>query len=292
MDNKEEKQYLDLITNIIENGYQETSRNGETISIFGHMMKFSLKDGLIPILTTKKVAIKTCFEELMWFIRGQTDNSILNKKNVHIWDGNSTRTFLDSTGLHHLEDNDIGASYGYQWRHYGAEYLGCKENYDGKGIDQLQNIINDLKDEKKRTSRRLVITSWNPTQLNDMALPPCHMIMQFNVREGKYLSCALYQRSADVGLGVPFNIASYAFLTHILAKHCNLIAEEFIYFMGNCHIYMEHLEILKEQIVREPLPFPSIYIKERKENINDYEFTDIEWKEEYKSFGKMKMKMK
>lgn len=292
MENIEEKQYLQLIKNIIDKGTRENTRNGETISIFGNCMRFSLQDNQIPILTTKKVAIKTCFEELMWFIQGKTNNELLTSKNVHIWDDNSTREFLDSRNLFHLRENDLGPIYGHQWRHFNAPYTSCDEDYSNKGVDQLQNIINELKDEKKRSSRRLIMSAWNPCQIDEMALPPCHIICQFNVREGKYLSCAMYQRSADVGLGVPFNIASYSFLTHILSKHCGLIADEFVYFMGNCHIYVEHLETLKEQIKREPYTFPKISIKAKKNNIEDYCFDDIEWIEEYKSHGKIIMKMK
>ena len=292
MEYTEEKQYLQLIQNIIDKGSLEDTRNGKTWSIFGNCMRFSLQNGQIPILTTKKVAIKTCFEELMWFIQGKTDNRILKSKNVHIWDGNSTREFLHSRNLYHLNEDDLGPIYGHQWRHYNAPYITCNGDYTNKGIDQLQNIIYELKDETKRSSRRLIMVAWNPCQINEMALPPCHIMCQFNVREGKYLSCAMYQRSADVGLGVPFNIASYSFLTHILAKHCGLIADEFVYFMGNCHIYEEHLETLKEQVNREPYSFPKISIKMKKDNIEDYCYDDIEWIEEYKSYGKIIMKMK
>jgi thymidylate synthase len=156
----------------------------------------------------------------------------------------------------------------------------------------LQNLINQLKDEKQRNSRRLIITSWNPEQLDEMALPPCHVMMQFNVKSNKYLSCALFQRSGDVGLGVPFNIASYSFLTHILAKHCGLIADEFVYFLGNAHIYEEHLDILKIQILRKPNNFPKINIKNIHDKIEDYSIDDIEFIEEYVYHDILKMEMK
>lgn len=288
----EEHQYLDLIKNIIDNGTDENSRNGNTRSIFGNMMRFSLKDGIIPILTTKKVAIKTCFEELMWFIRGKTDNKLLQDKNVHIWDGNSTREFLDSRNLHHLQENDLGPVYGHQWRHFNAPYTDCNTNYNNMGVDQLAELLENLKDPVKRISRRHIISAWNPCQLNDMALPPCHIMMQFNVSMDKYLSCAMYQRSCDVGLGVPFNIASYSFLTHIIAKHCDLVAKEFVYFMGNCHIYNEHMDVLKEQIKREPLPFPKIKINNNHNMIENYSYDDIVWIEKYNSHDKIIMKMK
>jgi thymidylate synthase len=289
--NSEENQYINLIKNIIDNGTNEYSRNGNTQFIFGNMMRFSLKDGTIPILTTKKVAVKTCFEELMWFIKGQTNNKLLQDKKVHIWDANSTREFLDKNKLHHLQENDLGPVYGHQWRYFNAPYTDCNTDYTGKGIDQLAELIENLKDPVKRISRRHIISAWNPCQLNEMALPPCHIMMQFNVSEDK-LSCAMYQRSCDVGLGVPFNIASYSFLTHIIATHCNLVAHEFVYFMGNCHIYIEHMDMLKEQITREPLPFPKIKINTIHNMIEDYCYDDIIWIEKYNSHDKIIMKMK
>lgn len=289
--NTEEVQYIQLIKDIIDKGQIENTRNGNTQSLFGNTMRFSLRDGCIPILTTKRVAIKTCFEELLWFISGGTDNFLLQEKNVHIWDDNSTREFLDSRGLHERAVGDLGPIYGHQWRHYNAKYNDCHTDYHGLGVDQLQNVIDELKDPNKRSSRRLIVSAWNPCQLDEMALPPCHVMMQFNVRDNKYLSCALFQRSCDVGLGVPFNIASYAFLTHIVAAHCGLIADDFVYFMGNCHIYVDHLDALKQQLLREPLPFPKIHIKNIHENIDDYKYEDIEWINDYKCHSKISMKM-
>jgi thymidylate synthase len=288
----EEYQYMDLIEDIIENGSLEESRNGLTFSKFGHYMRFSLNDGILPIITTKKMAWRVCFEELFWFIRGCTDNRELQSKNVHIWDANSSRTFLDSRGLYSNMVGDLGPVYGFQWRHFNAEYKDCNKDHTGKGIDQLQYIIDQLKNPETRNSRRLIMTAWNPCQIDQMALPPCHILMQFHVRENRYLSCSLYQRSGDVGLGVPFNIASYAFLTHILAHHCDLEADEFVYFLGNAHIYEEHLDILKEQMKRCPFSFPRISLKNRKENIEDYSITDIEWIEPYLSHSPLKMEMK
>ena len=287
----DESQYINLIQDIIKNGSYETSRNGPTYSIFGNMMRFSLKDGQIPILTTKRVAWKTCFHELMWFIQGSTSNHLLLEKKVNIWCPNASREFLDSRGLQNLEEGDLGPIYGHQWRHFNAPYTNSSTDYTGKGVDQLQQLIEQLKDPLQHSSRRLIISAWNPEQLDEMTLPPCHILMQFNVKEGKYLSCSLYQRSGDVGLGVPFNIASYAFLTHILAIHCGLVADEFVYFLGNAHIYEEHLDVLKEQILREPLPFPKNRIKTKRDNIEDYCVDDIEFVEPYKSHGQVKMNM-
>jgi thymidylate synthase len=287
----EEVQYIQLIQSILEKGSDELTRNGEVRSIFGYFMRFSLKDGTLPLLTTKNTAWKACFKELMWFIGGKTDNQLLIDQNVHIWDANGNRAFLDSRGLSHLAENDLGPVYGHQWRHFNAPYETCHTDYTGKGIDQLANIIGALKDPAQRSSRRLVMSAWNPCQLDEMALPPCHILAQFNVREGKYLSCSLYQRSGDVGLGVPFNIASYSFLTHILATHCGLIAEEFIYCLGNAHIYKDHINALQEQIFREPYEFPKINIHTVRENIEDYVIDDITWITAYKHHPAIKMSM-
>jgi thymidylate synthase len=289
--NREEQQYLDLIKDTINNGSIEESRNGKTYTKFGNMMKFSLKNGKIPILTTKQVAWRVCFEELFWFIKGSTNNTELKEKNVNIWNDNSSREFLDSRGLYNLEENDLGPVYGHQWRHFNAEYFDCNSNYNGEGIDQLQYIIDQLKNPETRNSRRLVMSAWNPCQINQMALPPCHMICQFHVRDGKYLSCALFQRSGDIGLGVPFNIASYSLLTHILAKHCGLEADEFVHFLGNCHIYEDHVMPLKIQIERNPFHFPTIEICNKHANIDDYNISDIKWINPYLSHSSLKMKM-
>ena len=278
----EETQYLNLLKKIIEHGTWEDTRNGKTKSVFGEMMRFSLKDGKIPILTTKKTAWKTCLKELLWFICGETDNNILQSQNVHIWDGNASKTFMKSRGLEHYEEGMLGPIYGYQWRHFNAPYdytTGkVKTNTESSttGIDQLQEIIDALKNPETRTSRRLIMTAWNPCQLHEMALPPCHILCQFNVHDGNKLSCALYQRSNDECLGSPFNIASYSFLTHLLAKHCGLEAHEFVYFKGNCHIYEPHIEGAKLQLTRKPYPFPTLTIKQTRENIDDYTVDDFE----------------
>ena len=291
----EEYQYIDLIKKIIDTGYWEETRNGKTKSIFGHSMRFSLQNGKIPILTTKKTAWKTCLKELLWFIKGETDNNILQEQNVHIWDGNASKEFMESRGLGHYKEGMMGSIYGYQWRYYNAQYnyMTGKPMADANGnlgIDQLDEIINILKDPNQRTSRRIVMTSWNPCQLNEMVLPPCHILCQFNVHDGNKLSCALYQRSQDVCLGESFNIASYSFLTHLLAKHCGLEAYEFIHFLGNCHIYREHIETIKEIFNREPYEFPTLEIPNIKQNINDYNMNDFIISN-YKYHDVIKMKM-
>ena len=304
MENHEEQQYLNLIKQILDNGTWEEGRNGKTKAIFGNMMRFSLKDGKIPILTTKKTAWKTCLKELLWFIRGDTDNKLLQDQGVHIWDVNSSREFLDSRGLTHYEVNELGPIYGRQWRNFNAPYISKNEkrfaeglpenqkayyNIEG-GVDQLQQIIDALKDPVQRTSRRLIMTAWNPCQLDQMALPPCHILCQFNVHDGNKLSCMMVQRSVDVMLGQPFNIASYSFLTHLLAKHCGLEAHEFVYSMGNCHIYEDHIDGANLQISRTPIDFPTVSIKQVRENINDYQIDDFIL-ENYQSHEQIKMKM-
>ena len=287
----DEYQYIQLIEDILKYGTLENGRNGSTKTVIGSSMHFSLKDNTLPLLTTKSVAWKTCFKELFWFIKGQTDNNILKEQNVSIWNGNGSRDFLDERGLYHLRENDLGPVYGHQWRHFNAPYTTCDADYSGKGVDQLAYIISILKNPETRSCRRLVMSAWNPNQLNEMALPPCHILSQFNVVDGDKLTCSLYQRSGDVGLGVPFNIASYSFLTHLIAKHCGLIATDFYYHLGNCHIYDDHLSVLEEQIKNKPFTFPKINIKCVRDNIEEYSLDDIELMD-YISHGKIKMEMR
>lgn len=284
-----EKQYLNLIEELLQEGNLETGRNGNTYCNIGSAMYFSLENNTIPILTTKKVAVKTCLKELLWFIRGNTNNELLTEQGVHIWDANASQDFLKSRNLDY-EQGDLGPVYGHQWRFFNAEYKDCCENYSGQGVDQLQSVIDDLKDPEKRFSRRHVISAWNPCQLDEMALPPCHVLFQFHVTRKNKLSCTLYQRSGDVGLGVPFNILSYSALTCLIAKHCDLEPYEFVYYLGNTHIYEEHVDSLKEQIKRTPFDFPKLSIKEVRENIDDYELDDFVITD-YKYHEKIKMKM-
>ena len=286
----EEYQYLNLLQDLINDGSLEKGRNGNTICSFGSAMHFSLENGKIPILTTKKTAWKTCLKELLWFVKGQTSNKILNDQNVKIWNGNASKAFLLTRGLGHYNEGDLGPLYGFQWRHFNAPYKTCDDDYSNQGIDQLQEIINTLKDPEKRTSRRMLVSAWNPCQINEMALPPCHVLFQFNVLEGKKLSCSLYQRSGDEFLGIPFNIASYSLLTHLIAKHCDLEAYEFIHYVGNCHIYEEHIEQVKTQISRTPYEFPTLKILNKKENINDYTIDDFKL-ENYQHHARIKAAM-
>lgn len=288
MANSEENQYLNLIKECIENGFAQNDRTGTgTKCLFGRSMRFSLKNGNFPLLTTKTVPFRVVAEELLFFIRSQTDNKILKGKNIHIWDGNSTKEYFQKIGIDREED-DLGPVYGFQWRHYGASYKTCKDQYEGEGIDQLQNVIDTLKTNP--TSRRMVVVAWNPIQMKEMALPPCHCLFQFQCIDGK-LSCILYQRSGDMGLGVPFNIASYSLLTIMIAKIVGLEPGEFIHFIGDTHVYLDHIEPLKEQLKREPREFPKIKLADKKyEKIEDFNIEDFII-EGYNPYPKIQMKM-
>lgn len=285
-----ENQYLDLVNQIISEGTEEIGRNGKVIQSFGCATYWDLTDNTIPLLTTKKLAWKTCLKELLWFISGSTDNKVLQKQNVHIWDGNSSREFLDSRNLTNYQEGILGPIYGYQWRNFNADYNELTGEPNQIGIDQLQYIIDQLLNPTTRNSRRLIMTAWNPCQIDLMALPPCHIMAQFNVEQGNKLSCCLYQRSCDVALGQPFNIASYAFLTHLIAHHCGLEAHEFIHYTGNTHIYEQHIEPLKEQVKRNPFPFAKLIIKNKYPNILDYKLEDFEI-QNYESHEQIKMQM-
>lgn len=269
-----EQQYLDLIKTILEKGEQREERTGVgTYAIFGVTHRWNLSTGF-PLLTTKKVAFKAVFEELMWFLRGSTNAKELQVRGVHIWDGNSSREYLDKHSLPYVE-GDIGPGYGFQWRHFGAEYKGCDVDYTDQGVDQIAEVISQL--QTNPTNRRIILSAWNPRDLKNMALPPCHMMAQFYVKEGKYLICQVYQRSADAGLGVPFNIASYALLTCLLAHHCNLLPFELIHVMGDTHIYLNHIDALREQATRTPSEFPKLAISGgRKRKIEDYQWKDLQ----------------
>ena len=289
--NVNEMQYIKLIKNVLRHGQIEKGRNGNVLTSIGHQMTFDLRENQIPFVTTKRLAWKSCLKELIWFVRGETNNEILQKQNVKIWNGNASREFLDSRGLTHLQENDLGPVYGHQWRYFNAPYTTCNDNYSGKGIDQLQNVINQLKDPVEKYSRRIILSAWNPCQLHEMALPPCHVLFQFNVLDTNKLYCTMYQRSGDVGLGIPFNIASYSSLTNLIAHHCDLIPVQFTHFIGNAHIYEEHIDSLKKQIENEPLIGPTLHIINKKQNINDYILEDFELND-YNFIEEIKMPMR
>ena len=246
------KQYLDLLREIRDNGVTKTDRTGVgTKSIFGHQMRFNLQDGF-PLLTTKKVFLKGIIYELLWFLKGDTNIKFLTDNNVHIWD-----EWADENG-------DLGYVYGKQWRSWEAT--------DGRVIDQISQVVDLIKNHPN--SRRILVTAWNPAEIDKMALPPCHCLFQFYVADGK-LSCQLYQRSAETFLGVPFNIASYALLTMMLAQVCGLEPGEFIHTTGDTHIYLNHLDQVNEQLSREPRPLPKMIINPDVKSIFDFKYEDF-----------------
>ncbi|KAK2010786.1 thymidylate synthase [Colletotrichum eremochloae] len=275
----EEYQYLDLVRQILEEGEHRPDRTGTgTYSIFAPTpLKFSLnKNGepLLPLLTTKRVFLRAVIAELLWFVEGNTSSLPLSEAGVKIWDGNGSREFLDSVGLSHREVGDLGPVYGFQWRHFGAEYVDAKTDYTGQGVDQLAEVIHKLKTNPY--DRRILLSAWNPADLKKMALPPCHMFAQFYVSYPRarnasvdaekpkgHLHCQLYQRSCDMGLGVPFNIASYALLTHMIARACDLVPGSLTHVMGDAHVYADHVDALKVQLEREPRDFPLLEINNR-----------------------------
>ncbi|KAH9385376.1 thymidylate synthase [Nematocida major] len=270
----QERQYINLVKRILEEGHKKMDRTRTgTISVCGDMARYSLHDNKFPLLTTKKVPFRVVAEELLFFIRGQTDNRILKKKSVNIWTQNGTEEFLKSRGINRKED-DLGPIYGFQWRHFGAKYETCESEYAGKGVDQLKAVIEELK--VNPNSRRLVVSAWNPLDLQEMALPPCHVLFQFVVTNG-CLDCVLYQRSGDVGLGVPFNIASYALLLKMVSYLTGIPAGEFIHVLADAHIYADHTDQLKIQAERIPYEFPTLRIdpKQPRTEIDQFEVEDF-----------------
>lgn len=247
------KQYHDYLQHILEHGTRKIDRTGVgTLSVFGYQMRFPLEQGF-PLVTTKKLHTKSIFHELLWFLRGETNVKYLQENGVSIWN-----EWADANG-------ELGPVYGEQWRRWQTE--------DGRVIDQMSEIINQIRNNPD--SRRLIVNAWNVGKLNRMALPPCHLMFQCYVANNK-LSCQLYQRSADSFLGVPFNIASYALLTHMLAQQCDLEPGEFVWTGGDCHIYLNHLEQVKLQLSRETLPLPKLHFKRKPASLFEYHFDDIE----------------
>ncbi|KAH8393501.1 hypothetical protein KR200_003011, partial [Drosophila serrata] len=288
--NKDEQQYLDLLAHIMANGERRMDRTQVgTLSVFGAQMRFNMRGDSFPLLTTKRVFFRAVAEELLWFVAGKTDAKLLQAKNVHIWDGNSTREFLDKLGHTDRAVGDLGPVYGFQWRHFGAEYRTCNDDYSGQGIDQLRQVIETIKTNP--SDRRIIMSAWNPLDIPKMALPPCHCLAQFFVSQDRgELSCQLYQRSADMGLGVPFNIASYALLTHMIAHVTGLKPGDFVHTMGDTHVYLNHVDPLKEQLQRTPRTFPKLVIKRKVQDIEDFRFEDFEIVD-YNPYPKIQMEM-
>ena len=247
------RQYHDLMKEVLAKGVQKSDRTGTgTISVFGHQMRFNLADGF-PMVTTKKLHLKSIIYELLWFLKGSTDNNWLKERGISIWNEWAA------------PDGDLGPIYGYQWRSWPAP--------NGQHIDQISEVVETIK--KNPDSRRIIVSAWNVADIPRMALAPCHAFFQFYVADGK-LSCQLYQRSADIFLGVPFNIASYALLTHMMAQQCNLEVGDFIWTGGDCHLYSNHLEQVDLQLSRDFFPLPKLNILRKPASIFDYEFEDFE----------------
>ncbi|MBT8608558.1 thymidylate synthase [Polynucleobacter paneuropaeus] len=247
------RQYHDLMKEVLAKGTPKSDRTGTgTLSVFGHQMRFNLADGF-PMVTTKKLHLKSIIYELLWFLKGSTDNNWLKERGVSIWNEWAA------------PDGDLGPIYGFQWRSWPAP--------NGQHIDQITEVLETIK--KNPDSRRIIVSAWNVADIPKMALAPCHAFFQFYVADGK-LSCQLYQRSADIFLGVPFNIASYALLTHMVAQQCNLEVGDFIWTGGDCHLYSNHLEQVELQLSREFFPLPKLNILRKPDSLFDYEFEDFE----------------
>lgn len=247
------KQYLDLLEHVVNKGSEKQDRTGTgTLSVFGYQMRFNLQDGF-PVLTTKKLHLKSIIYELLWFLDGNTNIKYLNEHGINIWN-----EWADENG-------DLGHIYGYQWRSWPAP--------GGKSVDQISNVINSIRENPD--SRRHIISAWNVGELDKMALPPCHILFQFYVNDGG-LSCQLYQRSADIFLGVPFNIASYSLLTMMIAQSTGLQPREFVHTLGDAHIYLNHIDQVKLQLARDPFPLPQMKLNPERKNIFNFEYDDFE----------------
>ncbi len=273
--NEEEYQYLNLIKEVLATDRLRPNRTGiDTLSVFGKSMRYSLLNNKFPLFTTKKVFFRAVVEELLWFLSGSTNSNILSNKKIYIWNDNTSREYLDNNGFKTREVGDIGPGYGFQWRHFGENYKNMHTEY--KGFDQIKEIINLLKTDPM--SRRIILTAWNPTQIKEMSLPPCHCLAQFYVHyenDEKYLSCQMYQRSGDIGLGIPFNVASYSLLTIMIAQCTGMKPYEFIHVIGDGHIYKNHIEQLKIQIERHPFKFPTIKLNENIQDIFGFNYDDF-----------------
>lgn len=274
--NEEEEQFLELMKNIMRQPLRGNRTNELCKSLFSPpQLRFSLSNNNFPLITTRQLPFKIIFEELMWFIRGETDTRILNNKGIHIWDDNSSREFLDNRGLQRYREGDIGPGYGFQFRYSGAVYESCDTDYTGCGTDQLLNVIKEIREQPN--SRRLIINLWNPNDIHKMALPPCGFCYQFYVNDNK-LSCKLTQRSSDISLAGGWNIASASLLTIMIACVCDLEPHELIWSLGDVHIYNNQQEQVFEQLSRRPRMFPKLYITNTPSdrNITSFKYSDFE----------------
>jgi thymidylate synthase len=280
------KNYIDLLKDVLENGTDKPDRTsvGESRAVFGRLLRWDLSEGF-PIITTRKVPLRIAFEETMFFLRGETNTKLLEEKKINIWKGNTSREFLDGRGLKHLPEGDMGKGYGYQWRHWESpveEYPLGTGSYALTKTDQIKDLLAGIR--KDPFGRRHVVTGWNPGQLHEMALPPCHMLHMYSVEgnfttDGCKLNNCFVMRSNDVPYGLPFNIMGYALLNHIFAKHLGLEPGELVYMGWDVHIYKNQLEMAAEQIKREPRPLPKLVIKKDLPTLDDVmnlQWTDIE----------------
>jgi thymidylate synthase len=270
--------YIELLQDVLNNGEERETRNGLVISSFSNMIRFNDIHKYFPLLTTKKMFFRGIVEELLWFLRGSTDAKELQEKNIHIWDLNSSRQYLDSIGLCNYDEGELGPIYGWQWRKYGKKYKNTKENDSEKYVDQLKYVIEEL---MKNNSRRIVLSGWNPVDLNEMALPPCHILYIF-YKSNKGLSCQMTMRSSDLFLGLPFNIASTALLTCIIAKVMHMEVNSISLILCDAHIYKEHIEAVKTQIERELKDLPQLSIKKDAPEYDSSVDEKIKWIEELK----------
>lgn len=273
-----EQGYLNLLQEVLDHGhFKPVERTGVgTWSMFGKSLRFDLRDRRLPMLTTKKMFFKGIAKELLWFLKGDcTTTDALVKDNVHIWDLNSTRDYLDSRGLQDYAEGELGPIYGYQWRHWGKPY---RSETNVQGIDQIQKIIETIRTNPN--DRRMILSAWNVSDLDRMALPPCHVFAQFYVKEvsdKKYLSCAMYQRSADLFLGVPFNVTSYALLTHMIAHVTDCEPDELVMFFGDAHVYANHIEAVQTQLARKDrcFEFPTLRIITPNKDIDQIQYDNL-----------------
>ena len=271
-----EFKYISLLQKVLATGtVRNNARNMKTKSVFGERLVFNAEKELFPLLTTKKMYWNGIVSELNWFMKGGIDARILQKQNVHIWDGNTSREYLDSRGLQKYEVGECGPIYGFQWRRSGAKYSGIYHNYENEGIDQLQTCVDLIK--KDPESRRIIMSAWNPIQLPEMCLPPCHILYQWYVNTQKgTLDCQMYQRSADLFLGLPFNIASTALLNCIIAEITGLKSNTISIVIGDAHIYENQFKAVEEQIGRPPMKYPRLKFKNKIAGIDTWSKDDIE----------------
>lgn len=285
--------YQDLLRDILENGFEKDDRTGiGSMSVWGRSLRWNLADGF-PILTTRKVSLRIAFEETMFFLRGDRQTKKLERKGIKIWSGNTTREFLDDRGLDWLEEGDMGYGYGHQWRNFGGWDAGqCLDEWKYEGVDQVRNLIDGIR--RDPFSRRHIVSAWNPQQIHESALPPCHILHQYQVTPDGKLNSSFLLRSNDVPFGLPYNIMGYALLNHIFAKHLGYEPGELVYFGNDVHIYKNQVEMVREQLQRKPYPLPTFVIEKHLptfESMMNLRFSDVTLKG-YKAHPDIKSKPK